>query len=94
LAITKGFELSGVAKISHDETFGTIMSGVFNYTNSNANGLQLSTINIVVNEMNGFQLGVFNYANKLKGVQLGVFNYVGHASKALPIGVFSIVKNG
>lgn len=39
-------------------------------------------------------MGVFNYAKKLKGVQFGVFNYLDDGEQGLPIGIFSIVKNG
>ena len=56
--------------------------------------MQLATTNIAINQVNGFQLGVINYAKKLKGVQFGVFNYLHDGKEGLPIGLFSIVKNG
>lgn len=91
---SKGFLLSGVSNICMDSTNGLFISGVLNYTKKNAQGFQLATANIAVNEFKGFQLGVFNYAKKNKGVQLGVFNYLSDGEEALPIGIFSIVKNG
>ena len=91
---SEGFLLSGVSNICMDSTSGVLISGVLNYSKQNAKGFQLATTNIAVNRFNGFQLGVFNYAKKLKGVQLGVFNYLGDGEEGLPIGIFSVVKNG
>lgn len=91
---SKGFLLSGVSNICKDSTTGVFISGVLNYSGQKSKGFQLATTNVATNEFRGFQLGVFNYAKKLKGVQLGVFNYLTDGEKAVPIGIFSIVKNG
>ncbi len=91
---SKGFLLSGVSNICMDSTTGVFVSGVLNYSEQNSKGFQLATTNFAANEFKGFQLGVFNYAKKLNGVQIGVFNYLSDGEKALPIGLFSIVKNG
>jgi hypothetical protein len=91
---SKGFLLSGVSNICIDSTSGVLIAGVLNYSKQNAKGFQLATTNIVLHRFNGFQLGVFNYAKKLKGVQFGVFNYLGDGEEGLPIGIFSVVKNG
>ena len=89
-----GFLLSGVSNICMDSTSGLFISGVLNYSKQNGKGFQLATANIAANEFKGFQLGVFNYAKKLKGVQFGVINYLNDGAEGLPIGIFSIVKNG
>ena len=91
---SKGFVLSGVSNICIDSTSGVLISGLLNYSKQNAKGVQLATTNIAINQVNGFQLGVINYAKKLKGVQFGVFNYLHDGKEGLPIGLFSIVKNG
>lgn len=91
---SEGFILSGVSNICMDSTSGVLISGVLNFSKQNAKGFQLATTNIAINQINGFQLGVFNYAKKLKGVQFGVFNYLDDGEEGLPIGIFSIVKNG
>ena len=91
---SKGFLLSGVSNICLDSTFGLFVSGVLNYSNQNSKGLQLATINVAANEFSGFQLGVLNYAKTLKGIQLGVINYLNDGGEGLPIGIFSIVRNG
>lgn len=89
-----GLLLSGVSNISMDSTSGLFVSGVLNYSKQKAKGFQLATTNINADEFTGFQLGVFNYAKKLKGVQLGVINFLLDGSESLPVGIFSIVKNG
>jgi hypothetical protein len=89
-----GFLLSGVSNICMDSTSGLFISGVLNYSKQNAKGFQLATANIDTHEFTGFQLGVFNYARKLKGVQLGVINFLNDGTESLPVGIFSIVKNG
>lgn len=91
---SNGFLLSGVSNFCMDSTSGLFISGVLNCSKQNGKGFQLSTANIATNEFNGFQLGVFNYAKKLKGVQLGIFNYLSDDEGAVPIGLFSIVRNG
>lgn len=91
---SEGFLLSGVSNICMDSTSGVLISGVLNYSKQNAKGFQLATTNIAANQFRGFQLGVLNYAKKLKGVQLGVFNYLNNGEGAIPIGIFSIVRNG
>ncbi len=106
----KGFQLSGISNINTDKseglllagglnickgsTNGVLISGVLNYSKQNAKGFQLATANIAVDQFNGLQVGLFNYARKLKGVQLGFFNYLDDEEEGLPIGLFSIVKNG
>ena len=91
---SSGVLLSGVSNVCMDSTAGLLLSGVLNYSKKNAGGFQLATANIAAKAFRGFQLGAFNYAQKLKGVQLGVINYLNDGEGALPIGVFSIVKNG
>jgi hypothetical protein len=90
---SRGLILSGVSNIVMDSSSGALISGVFNYSKYEAKGFQLSTINIAATEFSGFQLGVFNYANKLDGVQLGVVNIVGNVESGVPIGLITIVKN-
>jgi hypothetical protein len=91
---SKGFLLSGVSNICKDSTGGVFISGVLNYSKQYSKGFQLAITNVAANEFKGFQLGVFNYAKKLKGVQFGIINYLDNCEEGLPIGIFSIVKNG
>lgn len=91
---TKGFLFSGISNICLDSSAGLLVSGVLNYSKKSAKGVQVGTINFVARDFKGLQAGVFNYATKLKGVQFGVFNYLQDGKGALPIGLFSVVKNG
>lgn len=90
---THGFILSGMSNICLDSTNGLFISGLLNYTKQSSKGFQVATANIA-NDFEGFQLGVFNYSGKLKGVQLGVINIMKDGTTGLPIGIFSVVKNG
>jgi hypothetical protein len=90
---SKGFILSGVANISKNQSKGVEISGVANVSGMH-NGLQLSTINFVKDDLTGAQIGVVNYAKKGKGFQFGVVNVCGSDDGILPIGIISVVKNG
>jgi hypothetical protein len=92
--IVRGFQLSGISNICLKSTNGLVISGVLNYSKQNSKGFQLSTVNVCDNEFRGLQLGVVNYSKKLKGIQVGLFNLIDSGDKSLPIGLFSIVKNG
>jgi len=90
---SNGFLLSGVANLTKGQSIGVAISGVANVSDSH-NGLQLSTINLVKNNLSGSQIGVLNYAKKGKGIQIGVVNVCGADDDVLPIGLFNVVKNG
>ncbi len=90
---SKGLLVSGVANLTKGQSIGVAISGVTNVSDSH-NGLQLSTINFVKNNLYGSQIGVLNYAKKGKGIQIGVVNVCGADDDVLPIGLFNVVKNG
>jgi hypothetical protein len=90
---SKGLLLSGVTNLTKGQSIGVAISGVANVSDSH-NGLQLSTINFVKNNLYGSQIGVVNYAKKGKGIQIGVVNVCGADDDVLPIGLFNVVKNG
>jgi len=89
----KGVIISGVANLTKDQSKGTIISGVANISGSHE-GLQLSTINFVKNDLSGSQIGVVNYTKKGKGLQFGVVNICSDDDDVLPIGIINVVKNG
>lgn len=90
---SKGLLVSGVANLTKGKSTGVEISGVANVSDSHK-GLQLSTINLVKNNLYGSQIGVVNYAKKGKGIQIGVVNVCDADDDVLPIGLFNIVKNG
>jgi len=91
---TNGIQLAGVLNINRGETKGIQLAGVANFNINATKGFQLGTANFAKNDFTGFQLGVLNFSESLTGMQLGVINVLGSPDRALPIGIFSIVKNG
>ncbi len=91
---SKGAVISGVANITGENANGAMISGVLN-TAQTIKGLQLSTINIASELLDGMQTGVINIAKKGKGLQLGVVN-IGKSTgdSILPIGLFNIFRDG
>ncbi len=89
-----GMQLAGVANINREQTNGLMWAGCFNLALDDAEGVQLSEINIASGDFNGVQAGVFNYARGLKGVQFGLVNIVGEDNGAVPIGLINIVRGG
>ena len=90
---SKGLIISGVTNLTKNQSKGVEISGVANVSGSHK-GLQLSTINFVKDYLSGSQIGIVNYARKGKGVQFGVVNVCSVDDDVLPIGIFSVVKNG
>ena len=90
---TKGLSLSGIANIHAGKTKGLMLSGIVNISNKNMSGAQISLVNNTYNDMDGFQLGLINYAKKLKGFQLGLIN-VTDSIDGIALGLISIYKDG
>ncbi|WP_028973247.1 LA_2272 family surface repeat-containing protein [Spirochaeta cellobiosiphila] len=91
---SKGVILSGVTNIGYGRYTGLFLSGILNYSRKGLTGVAAAPVNINTSEVEGLQLGVFNYTKNLKGVQFGLVNYVENADKGLPIGLVNIVKDG
>ncbi|HAF29971.1 MAG TPA: hypothetical protein DCG75_13095 [Bacteroidales bacterium] len=90
-----GGQIAGFANYSKGNTIGQA-SGFANVNHGDLKGFQLAGFtNVNTESVEGAQIAGFaNYTRKLKGVQIAPFNYVDSLEKGLPIGVFSIVKNG
>jgi hypothetical protein len=58
------------------------------------NGLQLGFINTTINKFGGAQISFVNITKQLNGLQFGFINYADSIEKGIPIGFFSIVRNG
>jgi hypothetical protein len=91
---TNGIQMAGVVNFNRGETKGIQLAGVVNFNVNPTKGIQAGTSNFVLSDFTGFQLGVINFSESLKGIQLGVINILGNPDGALPVGIFSIVKNG
>lgn len=90
-----GGQISGFGNYSKGNTNGQA-TGFANINIGDIKGFQIAGFaNVNTERTEGVQIAGFtNYTKKLKGVQLAPFNYVDSLEKGLPIGVFSIVKNG
>jgi len=92
--ITK-IQLSGFANYSKGNGAGQI-TGFANANAGSLKGIQLAGFaNVNTETVQGVQIAGFsNYTKKLKGVQIAPFNYVDSLESGIPIGVFSVVRNG
>ncbi|PLX16821.1 MAG: hypothetical protein C0597_07680 [Marinilabiliales bacterium] len=92
--ITK-IQLSGFANYSKGNGAGQI-TGFSNVNTGSLKGIQLAGFsNVNTETVQGVQIAGFsNYTKKLKGVQIAPFNYVDSLESGIPIGIFSIVRNG
>ena len=91
---TRGIQISGVTNTNFGDSTGLIWSGTLNSVFGNTSGVMVSSINIASGRMKGLQVGTVNYAQELEGVQFGVINVAAGGEKALPVGIFSVVKGG
>ena len=73
-------QLGGFANISTADQKGFQLAGYLNLNSGNMKGAQIA--------------GFFNFARKLSGIQIAPFNYTDSLEKGIPIGVFSVVRNG
>jgi hypothetical protein len=102
-----GIQQSFLANINKNDMKGGQLTVLFNYNGNDANGFQASVCNITRGQMNGLQIGGFNYANEQRWVQIGLINWDGNAhgmqiglvnyadqNDGFPIGLVSIVRNG
>ncbi len=90
-----GAQLAGFANYAEGTTIGQAGSFI-NVNKGDLKGIQMAGFaNVNTEKTEGIQISGFaNYTKTLSGVQLAPFNYVDSLEKGLPIGIFSIVKNG
>ncbi len=88
-------QISGFANYSKGSDIGQI-TGFTNVSVGKLKGIQLAGFsNVSTESVKGAQIAGFsNYTKKLNGVQIAPFNYVDSLENGIPIGVFSIVRNG
>lgn len=91
---SSGSIVAGVSNINSGSFAGSMIAGVLNFANLKSKGVQVATINLVTDSLQGAQIGVINYAKQLKGVQVGVLNLGGSCDDCIPIGLINIFKNG
>lgn len=68
-------------------------AGILNRVNGDFVGLQVSsTLNIVEETLNGFQIGLVNKAEKIGGAQLGFYNYT-NVGEGCQFGVLNFARD-
>jgi hypothetical protein len=89
-----GVQLSNIYNVCYDSLVGVQATNIINFAHKQVTGVQLSVIgNVATRELNGAQIGLFNYAKKLRGFQLGLIN-VADTSDGYSLGLISIVFKG
>ncbi|MFC2152379.1 hypothetical protein ACFLSE_07615 [Bacteroidota bacterium] len=88
-------QISGFANYSKGNGAGQI-TGFSNVNVGDLKGIQIAGFsNVNTDSLKGVQIAGFsNYTKTLKGVQISPFNYVDSLESGIPIGVFSVVRNG
>lgn len=90
-----GVQIAGFSNYSKGNSAGQAC-GFSNVNNGSLKGFQIAGFaNVNTDSLKGIQIAGFsNYTKKLNGVQIAPFNYIDSLEKGMPIGIFSIVKNG
>jgi len=90
-----GFQGAGFTNYAQGITMGQI-SGFLNTNKGDLNGIQATGfLNLNTGRVKGAQLaGFLNITKQLNGTQIGMFNYVDSLESGTPIGFLSFVKNG
>ncbi|WP_370459989.1 hypothetical protein [Bacteroides sp. 519] len=84
----KGVTVSGLSNVVGGSTSGVQVTGLLNITGRDAAGVQISGgMNIAGNKASGLQLGSVNMAEELNGVQVGIFNYYNQKTKGFQLGL-------
>lgn len=91
---SNGVMVAGVSNVNSGFFAGSMIAGVGNFANQKSKGVQVATINVVADSLQGVQVGVVNYAKHMKGLQVGVINVASSCNDCIPIGLINIVKNG
>ncbi|MCR5414004.1 MAG: hypothetical protein K6F50_04670 [Kiritimatiellae bacterium] len=72
-----GCQISGLANVATEESYGLNVAGLTNLSSGKAYGLQLACI--------------FNYTEELHGAQIGLVNYTTHCPSGFQIGLVNII---
>ena len=92
---TTGLQAGGVLNTNIGDFKGIQIASNLNFNSGTLSGGQVSNVNINIDSVKGFQIGLLNYAKQIKGFQVGLVNVsVQESDNIIPIGLISIVKGG
>jgi len=84
-----GAQSAGLVSVVDGGFKGMQAAGLVNVTDGEAYGAQVAgLVNVAGSSLRGFQLGVFNVAEKVRGVQIGLVN-VAEDMRGVPLGLVS-----
>jgi hypothetical protein len=91
-----GAQVAGLMNQSSYEMRGLQAAGLMNLQKGSSNGLQIAGLmNITTKDIKGSQIaGLVNIARNVNGFQLSLINIADTVEKGVPLGLFSIVKDG
>lgn len=82
-----GVQAAGVLNIVTSDLKGVQLAGVTNYTHHDLEGGQISTVLNIAKNVQGFQLGLFNYSDSTSGTPIGLISFVRKGYHKVEIGV-------
>ncbi|WP_373396777.1 hypothetical protein V8V91_18955 [Algoriphagus halophilus] len=82
-----GVQAAGVLNIVTSDLKGVQLAGVTNYTHHDVEGGQISTVLNIAKNVQGFQLGLFNYSDSTSGTPIGLISFVRKGYHKVEIGV-------
>jgi hypothetical protein len=82
-----GLQLGAGYNQAADGMSGAQIAGIMNYSGGDARGFQFAICNIVSEEMQGVQIGAFNYCRRITGVQIGGLNIISDGTVPFMVGV-------
>ncbi len=88
----KGIDLGLINQTTSGQSVGLQM-GLAGLNNQDFLGGQVNSVNITMENFEGLQWGLVNYAGAANGLQLGFVNYAG-TLKGLQIGLINIINSG
>lgn len=91
-----GLQMAGITNVNGSDGDGSQLAGLVNVNYGVSSKFQAAgLINVSTKEVQGAQIaGLVNYTKKLSGFQLGLINVADTVEKGIPLGLFSVVKNG
>lgn len=90
----KGAQIGLFSNIVTHRLNGFQYSAISNVAATTHRALQWAALsNICIDQMNGAQLAVYNYANRLKGAQIGIINICSETTKGYQIGVVNFSRD-
>lgn len=87
----KGVQLAGLVNIAGSNLQGTQIAGIANYAHREVQGAQISGVLNIGRNVQGTQIGLFNYADSISGVPIGLISFVRKGYHKVEIGTDEVL---